>query len=117
MGTGIEGLVHADGLQPAEDIGDVLMLLGEDFLGEADDGPGDGCVHCQAQGVAVAQDLQEYPAEGLQGEGVCVELLVLVVQGGDWDDDAFGDVQEQLVQLRSETVQAVSTSRACTARM
>lgn len=56
-GCAVEGLAHAGGLQPTQDIGDALVdlgedLLGEDLLGEADDGPGDGCVHCRAQCVA-----------------------------------------------------------------
>ncbi|GAB2448199.1 hypothetical protein [Streptomyces incanus] len=37
----IEGLAHTDGLRPAEDIGDVLLVLGEDLHGEVDDRAGE----------------------------------------------------------------------------
>jgi hypothetical protein len=37
----LEGLADADGFQLAEDVGDVLVVLGEDLLGEGDDGAGD----------------------------------------------------------------------------
>ncbi|WP_435600576.1 hypothetical protein [Streptomyces sp. C10-9-1] len=55
----------------------------------------------RARDDARVQDLEEDAADGLQGEGVRVQLLRLVVQGGDRADDALGGVHEQLAQPRA----------------
>lgn len=73
------------------------MVLGEDVLGEADDGFGDTRLVGPAH--AVAQDLQQRSPERCGQEGLRARLPVAVVDGGDGDEDARGDVQEQPVSL------------------
>ncbi|MEU2226696.1 hypothetical protein [Streptomyces sp. NPDC018347] len=95
-------LLHPCGFQLVQDVGDVVVVLGEDVLGEADDGLGD--TRRVGQAHAVAQDLQQRSPERCGQEGVRARLPVALVGGGDGDEDARGDVQEQPAQLRAGVV-------------
>ncbi|MGW9453390.1 hypothetical protein [Streptomyces sp. NPDC055632] len=52
----------------------------------------------------MAQELQQQASERGGREGVRARLAVVVVRGGDGNEDAGGDVQEWPVQLRARVV-------------
>ncbi|MEU5714086.1 MULTISPECIES: hypothetical protein [Streptomyces] len=104
----IEGLAHADGLQLAQGVGDVFVVLGEELLREVDDGAGDALRRVRSGLRPGSQRGHEDPPEGLQGEGVRARLAGLRAgQRGDRYDDAFGDVDEQLGHPRCNTGELV----------
>ncbi|WP_186785330.1 hypothetical protein [Streptomyces misionensis] len=89
----IEGLAHADGLQLAQGVGDVLVVVGEELRGEVDDGAGDALHRVRPGPRPVPQRGHEDAPQGLQGEGVLARLArVRAGQRGDRDDDPGGDV-------------------------
>ncbi|WP_329305857.1 hypothetical protein OG322_40700 [Streptomyces sp. NBC_01260] len=51
-----------------------------------------------------SQELQQKPSERRRQEGMRAGLPVVVVHGGDRDEDARGDVQEHLEHLRAHAV-------------
>ncbi|MFD8220839.1 hypothetical protein ACFV2U_46060 [Streptomyces sp. NPDC059697] len=98
----IEGLAQGGGHQLLQGVRDVLVVLGEDLRGEADDGAGDGIRRvCPGVRAPDAQGVQEDGPEFLQGERAHARHAVLCGdQRGDRDDDAVGDVYEQGGHLR-----------------
>ncbi|KMS91043.1 hypothetical protein ACZ91_11800 [Streptomyces regensis] len=75
-GVCMQGLADADGLQLAQDIGDVLVVLGEDLRDEGDDGAGDALL-ASGPRHAGTQGGDGDVSEGLRGEGVRARLAPL----------------------------------------
>ncbi|MFI8308463.1 hypothetical protein ACIF80_34710 [Streptomyces sp. NPDC085927] len=85
------------GLQLAQSVGDVLVVLGEELQGEVDDGAGDAFRRVRPGLRPGPQRGHEDAPEGLQSEGVRARLARFRAgQRGDGDDDPFDDVDEQL---------------------
>ncbi|MEW2516391.1 hypothetical protein [Streptomyces sp. NPDC046870] len=95
-GVRIEGLAHADGLQLAQGVSDVLVVLREELLREVDDGAGDALRRVRSGLRPDPQRGHEDAPQGLQGEGVRARLACgRAGQRGDRDDDPRRDVDEQ----------------------
>ncbi|WP_171168978.1 hypothetical protein [Streptomyces sp. I05A-00742] len=95
-GVRLHCLYQAGSLQLSEHVDDVLVLLGEDLLSEADDGQGNARGRRRTGVVVDTQDAQEQLAECCHHEGVVTRHgHVPAEQSGDRDDDPLGDVDEQ----------------------